>query len=367
MNYAKKIPWWTPRVTDEGRKLVQEVLDKEYLNEGEYADRFEQEIAKRLHCKHAIAVTSGTAAMFLSLKALGMGPGDEVIVPDMTFIATANAVDLCGATPVLVDINPETMTIDLNAAASAITEKTKAIIPVHVTGRGADMAGVLHLARKHGLFVVEDAAEALMSKQNGSYLGTHGDAGCFSLSPFKIIGTGQGGIIATNNDALHARLITLKDQGRPARGTGGDDIHDTIGYNFKFTNLQAAVGLGQLTELELRMNRIRKTYQLYVEHLNPQAVTLFGFNIEEEELPLWIDGWTEKRDGLDAYLRSRSIDCRRFWHPLHKQKAYRQPDDKFPNSTRMSPKSVWLPSAFTLTDDDVLAVCKEVNFFFKQG
>lgn len=362
----KKIPWWVPSVTAEGRRLVQEVLDKEYLNEGEYVELFEKKVAQLLDCKHAIVVTSGTAAMFLSLKALRVGIGDEVLVPDMTFIATANAVDLCGAKPVLVDVDPETMTIDLNSTAAAVTDKTKAIIPVHVTGRGANMAGVLELAKQHRLFVVEDAAEAFMSKQHGKYLGTHGNVGCFSLSPFKIIGTGQGGIIATNDDSLHSRLITLKDQGRPMRGTGGDDIHDTIGYNFKFTNLQAAVGLGQLTELESRMNRIRKTYRLYSEHLNPQTVSLFKFNIEEGELPLWIDGWTTKRNELDSYLRSKNIDCRRFWHPLHTQKAYRQPDDKFIHSTRMAPQSLWLPSAFTLTEEDVRTVCQHVNSFFQR-
>ena len=360
----KKIPWWVPNVTDEGQRLVQEVLNKGYLNEGEYTECFEKKVAALLNCKHAIAVTSGTAAMFLSLKALGVGKGDEVLVPDMTFIATANAVDLCGATPILIDINPETMTMDLNSASSAITKKTKAVIPVHVTGRAADMAGVLDLAKKHRLFVVEDAAEAFMSKHNGKYLGTYGNTGCFSLSPFKIIGTGQGGIIVTDDDSLHARLITLKDQGRPVRGTGGDDMHDSIGYNFKFTNLQAAVGLGQLTELEFRMNRIKKTYCLYSKHLKPQTVSLFKFNIEGGELPLWIDGWTDKRNALDSYLRSRNMDCRRFWHPLHTQKPYRQPDDQFIHSTRMSPKSIWLPSAFTLTDEDVLAVCSQVNSFF---
>lgn len=367
MTTNKKIPWWVPRVTAEGYRLVQEVLDKGYLNDGEYTELFEKKVASLLDCKHVTAVTSGTAAMFLSLKALGVGIGDEVIVPDMTFIATANAVDLCGAKPVLVDVDPETMTIDLNSAAAAITDKTKAIIPVHVTGRGANMKGILDLARQHRLFIVEDAAEAFLSKYHGRFLGTLGNAGCFSLSPFKIIGTGQGGLIATNDEALHLRLTTLKDQGRPVKGTGGDDRHDTIGYNFKFTNLQAAVGLGQLSDLEFRMNRIRRTYRLYSDHLNPHTISLFKFDIEGGELPLWIDAWTPQRDVLDSFLRSKNIDCRRFWHPLHTQKAYWQPDDdRFIHSTRMAPQSIWLPSAFTLTDEDVLTVCQHVNSFFQR-
>lgn len=344
--------------------MVKEVLKSNYLNEGEFTAQFERKLAKLLGCKHAIAVTSGTAAMFLSLKALGVGSGDEVIVPDLTFIATANAVDLTGAKPVLVDIDPKNLTIDTVSLERAITKKTKAIIPVHVTGRGADMKVIMKIAKQHKLSVVEDAAEAFMSKHKGKYLGTWGDTGCFSLSPFKIIATGQGGIIVTNNTSLYKTLIMLKDQGRPVRGTGGDDIHHTVGYNFKFTNLQAAVGLGQLKKLRSRIQKIRNTYKLYKRHLKPNTVNLFSFDASEGELPLWIDGWTDRRDELDKYLKTKNIECRRFWYPLHTQEPYQLPDQKFTHSTTMSSRSIWLPSAFTLSDKDILRVCKEINLFF---
>jgi len=364
MDSNKKIPWWIPQTTEKGRVLVNEVLDKDYLNEGEYTTQFEKEVASLLNCKHAIAVTNGTVAMFLSLKALGVGVGDEVIVPDITFIATANSVDLSGAKPVLVDVNPETLTIDPDAVSRAITKKTKAIIPVHVTGRGADMDSILAIAKEHSLFVVEDAAEAFMSKHNRKYLGTIGNTGCFSLSPFKIIGTGQGGIIVTDDDKLFDVITELKDQGRPVRGTGGDDIHNSIGYNFKFINLQAAIGIGQLTQLEFRMSKIKETRKIYQDNLNPGTVELFPFDIKAGELPLWVDGWTEKRDELDAYLKSKNIECRRFWHPIHTQKPYKLPDSDFPNSIKISQKSIWLPSSFTSSKEEIERVCEEINRFF---
>ncbi len=360
----KKIPWWVPQTGEEERRLIKQVLDSDYLNEGEYTTRFEEKIAELLGCKHAIAVANGTIAMFLSLKGMGIGLGDEVIIPDITFIATANAVDLCGAKPVLVDINPNNLTISVSAITKAITNRTKAIIPVHVTGRGADMEAILKIAEDYNLFVVEDAAEAFMSKYKGKYLGTWGNTGCFSFSPFKIIGTGQGGMIVTNDDKLEVYLKELKDQGRAARGTGGDDIHRVTGYNFKFTNLQAAIGLGQLSQLEFRMNKIKKTYQQYLESLNPDTVSLFKFNITEGELPLWIDGWTDKRDELCAHLHFKNIDFRKFWFPLHTQKPYKLPDDNFPNSIKMSPKCLWLPSAFTLDKEDILTACENINEFF---
>jgi len=362
----KIIPWYEPKTGKVERKLIAQVLESDYLNDGEYTTRFEEACAKLIGVKHVIAVTSGTIAMFLSLKALGVKAGDEVIVPDITFIATANAVDLCGAKPVLVDINPVDLTISVSAIKQAITKKTKAIIPVHVSGRGADMLAIMKLARKYKLAVVEDAAEAFMSKHKGKYLGTYGHAGCFSLSPFKVIQTGQGGLIATNNDKLALVLRQLKDQGRPKKGTGGDDIHPVVGYNFKFTNLQAAIGLGQLTQLEFRVDKIRKTYKQYLNELSLDRFSLFEFDIKNGELPLWVDAYTRERDKISDYLHAKNIGCRNFWLPIHRQNPYHMIDKKFPQSIRMSASSLWLPSAFTSTAKDISIVSKAINDFFKK-
>lgn len=359
------IPWWVPQMTGQEQYFIAEVLSSNYVNEGDLATRFEQEIAERLEVKYAIAVTSGTAALFLSLAGLGIGHGDEVIVPDVTFIATANAVSLAGATPVLVDVDPATLTIAPEAIERAITHRTRAIMPVHVSGRAADMQTIVEIANRHSLAIVEDAAESLLSRADaGRYQGTIGRAGCFSFSPNKTITTGQGGMIVTDDDDLHVRLRELKDQGRPTRGTGGDDVHHSIGFNFKFTNLQAAIGLAQLSALSERLDRQRRIYQIYAEHLQGCAgLRLPGFAIDRGTIPQWTDALTERRDALDTYLRSYNIHCRRFWFPIHTQKPYRLSDDAFPNSTRLMPQAIWLPSSFTLSDDDVLMVCERIKDF----
>ncbi len=353
--------------TPNERKWITHALDTNFINEGPLATEFEKQIAARVGTKFAIAVPSCTTGIFLALKAAGVKPGDEVIVPDITFIATANAVDLCGAKPILVDIDPKTLTISIEAAKKAITSKTKAIAPVHVTGRAADMKAILALAAEHGLVVVEDAAEALMSQHEGQYLGTFGNAGCFSFSPNKTITTGQGGMIVTNDEQLATKIRALKNHGIPTRGTGGNDLHATIGYNFRMTDLQAAIGLGQLDFLEERVSRMKRHYELYSKELaGVPEVTLYPCNIAGGAVPQWTDIVLEKRDELDTYLHEQNIDCRKYWFPIHQQVAYQLPDDAFPNSTRFSPRSLWLPSAFTLKDEEIMEVCRAIKQFFRE-
>jgi len=363
---TKKISWWTPRMGGEEERYIQQALEKHHPNEGELAGLFEQKIANLLGCKHAVSVTSGTAAIFLALKSAGIGHGDEVIVPDATFIATVNAVEMCGAKPVLVDVDPQTLNMDPARCLKAITKNTKGIVPVHVSGRAARMNQILRLAKENNLVVVEDAAEAFMSKLDGKYLGTIGDLGCLSFSAHKIITTGQGGIILTNSDQHYQRLKELKDQGRPVRGTGGNDIHHSVGYNFKFTDLQAAVGLGQLHCLQERVNILKSIHESYREQLKEvDGLSLFKFNFNGGELPLWTDILAEKRDELEAYLGSQNINCRKFWLPIHTQAPYRCADDLFPQATKLLPRALWLPSAFTLTEPDIRRVCDLIKNFFK--
>ncbi len=344
--------------------LIREVLDSNYLNDGEITLRFEAAIAARIGARHPVAVTSGTSALFLALAALGIGPGDEVIVPDLTFIATANAIRLAGATPVLADIDARTLTLDPAAFEAAITPRTRAVIPVHVSGRAADMAAILSIATAHGIAVLEDAAEAFASAIDGAYLGTIGAAGCLSFSPNKTITMGQGGVVVTSDASLERRLRELKDQGRPTRGTGGDDLHPALGYNFKLTNLQAAVGLAQLTALEERLARQRDIYLRYTEGLaGVDGIVLPGFQIERGECPLWTDALVERRDALVRYLEKAGIGCRRFWHPLHTQPPYRTNGGSFPNATAASKRALWLPSAFTLSDAELAYVVETIRIF----
>jgi perosamine synthetase len=362
----KPIPWWSPQIVDEDFSLVADVLRSNFVNDGEVTECFEREIARLVGARHAVAVTSGTTALYLPLKALGIGHGDEVIVPDVTFIATANAVTMTGAQAVLTDVDPETLALSPEACARAITPRTKAIMPVHVSGRAGTITDIMKLARERGLPVVEDAAEALLSRHQGKYLGTFGQAGCFSFSPNKTITTGQGGMIVTNDDELHVRLRKLKDQGRPVRGTGGADVHESVGFNFKFTNVQAALGLGQLKYLRQRADRQKRIYDIYREELaGLSSVKLLQVNTAEGECPQWTDALVERRDALEKFLDERRIGYRRFWFPLHTQAPYRLPDELFPNTTRLWPRAIWLASAFQLTDEDVRNVAASIREFYR--
>jgi perosamine synthetase len=362
-----RIAWWSPEMTGNELALVEKVLASNFLNDGDVTEQFAQTIAKLTGAKFGLGVTSGTSAIYLSLMALGIGHGDEVIVPDITFIATANAVSMTGATPVLVDVDPDTLNLSVNAMETAITSKTKAVVPVHVSGRAAEIEKIVDVARNRRLAVIEDAAEAFCSRFNKRCLGTFGQTGCFSFSPNKIITTGQGGVIVTNDEAIFHRLRELKDQGRPVRGTGGADVHDSIGFNFKLTNLQAAVGLGQLKKLNERMERIRRTYSIYRDDLAKiKRVRILPFDIGAGEQPQWVDALAERRDELDEFLDKNGAGCRRFWFPLHTQKPYRRDEKDFPNSARVGKQAIWLPSAFQMTDDDVRSVCRLITKFYNQ-
>ena len=357
---SKTIPWWSPQLAGTELEQIKAVLDSGYLNDGDVARRFEQQFAEMLGVPYAVAVTSGTAAIFLGLAACGVGHGDEVLVPDMTFIATANAVRLTGATPVLVDIDRATLTMDPAAAERAITRRTKAIVPVHVTGRSGTLQSILALAKASKLIVVEDAAEAFLSRVNGRCLGTFGKAGCFSFSPAKTFSTGQGGMVVTSDEKLHTRLRQLKDQGRAKTGTGGDDIHPVLGYNFKLTNLQAAVGLAQLPAVASRIARMRRTQRMYAEKLSGlDGITVLPFG--PDEVPQWTDVLLEKRDHVARAMLDQGMQSRNFWFPLHTQAPYKQADKSFPNATWASPRALWLPSAYTLSDDDVQSVCAVIE------
>jgi perosamine synthetase len=363
---ARRIPWWEPQPTGGEEARVLAVLRSNYLNDGDVTSEFERRIEGLFGASHAVATTSGTTAIFLALAAAGVGQGDEAIVPDVTFIATPNAVRLAGATPVLVDVDPVTLNIDPERVGRAITTRTKALVPVHVSGRSADMSSILAIAKAHGLAVIEDAAEALLSRPRGTQLGTIGNAGCLSFSPNKTITTGQGGMVLTQDAEFAGRLRALKDQGRLARGTGGNDLHPTLGFNFKLTNVQAAIGLAQAESIEPRVARLKQIYCLYRDGLaDVNQVRLLPFDVDHGESPQWVDAIVERRDALVAYLLRENIHCRPFWWPIHTQRPYLQPDADFPHSSRLMPQAVWLPSALSLSDDDVGTVCERIREFYK--
>jgi perosamine synthetase len=359
---TERLTWWVPLMGEREKELLAEVIDRQFPNDGEYTTAFEQKIAEICDVPYAVAVTSGTMAITAALMACGLSHGDEVIVPDITFIATANAVQMAGGVPVLVDVRQDDLMIDPEAITRAITPRTAAIVPVHVSGRPAPMDEIIQIASEYDLYVVEDTAEGLGSRWQGKALGSFGDAGTFSFSPAKTITTGQGGAVITQDEEIHEKLRLLKDQGRPVRGTGGADNHIALGFNMKFTNLQAAMGLAQLEDFENRVAHQRKLYEWYRQYV-PESprLRLMDFDVKNGICPQWVDIWVDGCDDLVEYFEVRGIQPRKFWFPLHTQLPYRQADDAFPVATRVGDSAMWLPSALTMTEDDVQFVCQAIK------
>jgi len=365
---SQQIHWWEPQLGNQEKINLSKVIDSQFPNHGVFTVEFEKQIAELCGVSYAVAVTSGTIALFLSMKTANIGIGDEVIIPNITFVATANAVSLTGATPVLTDVYKDNLTIDLKKISEKITYKTKAIIPVHLSGRAANMDSLINLSKKHNLFLIEDATEALGSCYYGKPLGSFGFTGCFSFTSSKMITTGQGGAIVTNDKDAYHKIRALRDHGRFNRGTGADDPHNSIGYNFKYTDLQAAVGLAQLGTLSTRLQKQRELYNRYKTNLkNILQIKLLPFNIKEGEVPLWIDAICDKRDELINFLHTKQIDSRNFWLPLHTQKPYRQSDKNYPVSFEVQSKAFWLPSSLNLTNIQVDYVCEMIREFFTKN
>lgn len=364
----ENIPWFLPKTGSYEKKLAIKVIESNYLNDGNYTRLFEKRIAELIGAKHCVGVTSGTAAIALSLMGMGVGQGDEVIVPDLTFIATANAVRLTGAKVKLVDIEPRRFNIDIDSVRQSINSRTKAIVPVDVNGRGADYELLERLAKKEGLFLICDSTEGLGSKYNGRYLGTFGDAGCFSFSANKTVTCGQGGMVATNNTKLYHRLLELKDQGRRYQGTGGNDLHPVMGYNFKLTNLQAAIGIAQLEKLPARLIQAKQRDQWYQEALSDCAgLVLPSLENESGEVNQWADILVDNRKKVELILSKSNIGCRPFWCPLHTQKPYLTDSRRFINASNISLRGLWLPSCFDLNKKQVERVSSILRPILKKG
>src|ERR1700733_2419194 len=311
---------------NEKQYLIECIESTRISAEGKFVRDFEQQFAEFCQAKHALTCSNGTVAIHLALLAHDLKPGDEVIVPTLTYIATANAVMYCGGTPVFVDSEPETWNIDPKRIEDAITEKTKGIIVVHLYGHPTDMDPVMEIARKHNLFVIEDAAEAHGALYKGQKVGSIGHSATFSFFGNKIITCGEGGAFVTNDDALAARVKLLKGQGmNPERRYW----FEVIGYNYRMTNLQAAIALAQLEKIEWHQEQRQMVAKWYQRHLQDAT--------DHIELPTekpwahhayWMysillkQGGEEQRDELMRRLAADGIETRPLFYPLHIMPPY---------------------------------------------
>lgn len=347
----------------DGEAVHQYMLSGGWLTEFAETRRFEQSLCDYTGARHCAMAPSGTLALFLALAACGVGRDDEVVVPDLTMAASATAVLLAGAKVVFADIEPKTLCLDLDAAERLFTPRTRAVVFVSLNGRSpAGLADFVARCARRGIRVVEDAAQSLGSFRDGRHLGTLGDCGCFSFSSQKIVTTGQGGAVVTNDPALYARMQQLRDFGRLE---GGSDHYLSVGWNLKFTDLQAVVGLEQMRRLPQLVQRKRHLFSLYAGHLAGVAGVEVPATDLDSVTPWFMDVLVEPaaKAPLMRHLRDNGVGSRPFYPALHAEPAFSRPG-AFPVAESASARGVWLPSSLKLEAGQVGHVCSLVRQFF---
>jgi perosamine synthetase len=344
---------------NEVRHMTEYLTSGGWLTEFSKTKEFEGLIAEFTGAKHCVVVTNGTVSMSIAYWAQGIGPGDEVLVPDFTMIATPNSVRLVGALPVLVDVEPATLCMDMKLAARALTPRTKAVSLVSLNGRAPDMKAWKNFCDTHGLFLLEDAAQSLGSFQGGTHLGRFGAVGSFSFSTPKIITTGQGGALITDDDGLALRMRKIKDFGRER---GGVDWHDMMGQNFKFTDVQAVIGIEQMKKLPWRIERKKAIYGRYESGLRG-VPRLEMIPVSGETAPWFVDIYVPEPERLRDHLKSRMIGSRLVYPPVSKQAIY-PTEGTFPVTDDYCARGLWLPSSSFLTDEIIDRICDEIRAYF---
>ena len=356
MNFIHQVePYLTNREAD---AVAEYLRSGGWLTEFKKTEEFEAMIADFLGVEHAVVVTSGTVALYLALRALDIGIGDSVVVPDYTMIATPNAVKWTGAEVILVDVERDTLCLDLSKVE--LQSNTKAMMYVPINGRSGDMDRVVLFCRENRLHLIEDACQAFGSRWNNRLLGTFGDVGVFSFTPHKIITTGQGGAVVTNDKKIYQKVKQLKDFHRVRPGV---DQHTGIGYNFKFTDLQAVVGIEQMKIIEQRIERKRAIYNAFQEGLSDLDFLEFLPLDMEQTVPWFVDVFLKDvpRDDFIAHLKEDGIGARSFYPPVHAQKPYVRADASFSTAAGMAPNGVWLPSSIGLGDAEIEHVINSIK------
>jgi perosamine synthetase len=357
------IPQMEPLVTEADAEAVQRYLHSGgWLTEFRETRNFEKALCDFTGARHCAAAPSGTLALFLALKACGIGPGDEVIVPDLTMAASATAVLLAGGKVVFADIEAQTLCLDLDRAEQMICARTKAVMFVSLNGRSpAGLAGFVTRCRERGVKVIEDAAQSLGSFRDGRHLGTIGDCGCFSFSSQKIVTTGQGGAVVTDDDEIYRQMNLLRDFGRLA---GGSDHYLSVGWNLKFTDLQAVIGIEQMRRIAALVERKKRIFALYRECL----AGIHGIEIPHTDLanvtPWFVDAFVDrniKRPLMD-FLHQNGVGSREIYPPLHAEPAFAMAGS-YPHAEDASTRGLWLPSSLRLQDGQIDKICDLIERF----
>ncbi|MFH1439840.1 MAG: DegT/DnrJ/EryC1/StrS family aminotransferase [Candidatus Woesearchaeota archaeon] len=356
----KQIPLAKPNLKGNELRYVTECINTGWISSaGKFVEEFESKFADFCGVKHGISCCNGTVAIHLALLAVGIKEGDEVIIPNYTFAATANAILYCGAKPILIDAEKDTWCINPKLIKDKITKNTKAIIPVHIYGHPCNMDPIMEIAKENNLFVIEDCAEAHGAEyksKDGTWrqVGSIGNIGCFSFYGNKIISTGEGGMCTTNNEKLADKMRLLKDHGMKK---GKRYWHDIIGYNYRLTNIQAAVGLAQLEKIDEFIEKRIKIAKKYNELLKDVKGIILPPEKEWAKNVFWlycilINDFPISRDELIIKLKENGIDSRKFFYPLNIMQPYKD-DSSYPISKIISEKGICLPTYCELSEDGI--------------
>lgn len=359
-----KIPIYQPTLIGNEKKYVIDCLDTNWISsKGAYINRFEEAFAIYLEAKHAVGVCNGTVALHLAMLALGIGKGDEVITPTLTYVASVNAISYVGAAPVFCDSEESGWQINPDLIEAKINSNTKAILVVHLYGQSTNMAKIMSLAKKHNLFVIEDCAEAIGTEFNGQKVGTFGDIATFSFFGNKTITTGEGGMVVTNDETLAERCKHFKGQGLAFHR---EYWHDVIGYNFRMTNIEAAIGLAQLENIDFFINEKQRVANTYIENLDLskfeyQRKTEFSFHSYWMFSILVKD--RSKRDLYRSHLKGNGVETRPLFYPVHTMPMYSVKYEKFTVAEDLGWRGINLPSYPTLKNEEIGEICSLLNRF----
>lgn len=349
------------------KKYLMECIDTGWVSaNGRFINEFEKQFAAACNTKYALACANGTVSLHLTLLGLGIGVGDEVIMPTLTYIATANCAVYCGATPIFVDSEPDTFNMDPAQIEAKITPRTKAIMPVHLYGLPCNMSEINRIAKKHDLYVIEDAAEAFGAKIGDQPTGSLSDVASFSLFGNKILTSGEGGVVVTSDETLYEKMKLLKGQGM---SSSKRYWHEVVGYNYRMTNMQAAVGLGQLENGAWHLAQRQRIAQLYKKHLSGVIGELVQMQAEPEGYTnvYWmnnvvlLDTVKKSRDQVMQEMEAKNIEMRPVFYPMHIMPPYYDASASLPVAERIAANGISLPSHAMLSEDDVAYVCESLK------
>jgi perosamine synthetase len=368
VNVPQAVPW----IGEEEYRAIADCFRDAWITEGPRAARFRAELLDLVGTRHGEFAPNGTLALYLALRALGIGAGDEVLVPDLTFVASANAVEMAGATPVFVDVDPCHFQIAAAAAERWITPRTRALMPVHLWGTVAEMEPLLELAGRRGLLVIEDAAQAIGVRRHGRHAGAFGQVGAFSFFADKSLTTAEGGFVVTDDGAIAERLELLRNQGRRKAGSY---VHPEVGYNLRITDIQAAIGSVQLARLPETRRRKLENFERYRSGLaDVGEVTCFEPPAGSEWIPFRAPLLCDRAGELMEHLRRDDVEPRPWFCPLHLQPCYAAlaraqmagapAAEVFPNAHRAYARGVLLPVYPTLREEQIDHVCRSIRAFY---